>query len=150
MENALSIGEVAARAGVRTSALRYYESIGLLPAPRRINGRRYYEENILQRLAILQMAQKAGFTISEIDELFHGFDADTPPAERWQAMAHKKMAELDETITRAQQMKSLLEHGLRCTCLRLEECVVVMERACEFGQRFSRQSITREDEIQSR
>lgn len=75
--NYLSIGEVAARAGVRTSALRYYESIGLLPAPRRINGRRAYEATILQQLAILQLAQKAGFTMNEIDELLHGFAADT-------------------------------------------------------------------------
>ena len=129
--NYLSIGEVAARAGVRTSALRYYESIGLLPAPKRINGRRAYEATILQQLAILQLAQKAGFTMNEIDELLHGFAADTPPAERWQAMAYKKLAELEATIIRAQQMKALLEHGLRCTCLRLEECVVVMERGGE-------------------
>ena len=131
--NHLSIGEVANRAGVRTSALRYYESIGLLPAPKRINGRRAYEEPILQQLAILQLAQKAGFTMNEIDELLHGFAADTPPAERWQAMAHKKLAELEATISRAQQMKALLEHGLRCNCLRLEECVVVMERGCEMA-----------------
>ena len=131
MATTLSIGEVAERAGVRTSALRYYESIGLLPAPKRVNGRRLYDESILQRLAILQLAQRAGFTMNEIDELLHGFATDTPPAERWQAMAHKKMAELDAMITRAQQMKSILEHGLRCDCLRLEDCVVVLDRICE-------------------
>ena len=130
----LSIGEVATRAGVRTSALRYYESIGLLPAPKRVNGRRCYEESILQRLALVQLAQQAGFTMSEIGEFLHGFTADTPPAERWQAMAHKKLAELEAVITRAQQMKRLLEHGLRCDCLRLEECVVVMERGCKFAE----------------
>lgn len=127
----LSIGEVAKRAGLRASALRYYESIGLLPEPSRVNGRRYYDESVLQRLAILQLAQKAGFTMVEIDELLHGFAADASPAERWQAMAHKKLVELEATITRAQQMKLVLEHGLRCNCLRLEDCVVVMERGCE-------------------
>jgi MerR family transcriptional regulator, redox-sensitive transcriptional activator SoxR len=127
----LSIGEVAKRASIRPSALRYYESIGLLPAPKRVNGRRCYDETVLQRLALLQLAQKAGFTMSEIDELFHGFAVDTPPAERWQVMAHTKMTELDAVITRAQQMKALLEHGLRCNCLRLEECVIVMGRGCE-------------------
>ncbi len=126
----LSIGEVAKQVGVRTSALRYYESIGLLPAPKRINGQRCYEESILQRLAILQLAQKAGFSMAEIDELLHGFAEDTPPAERWREMAHKKMAELDAQISRAQQMKTLLEHGLRCNCLRLEECAMVMEQGC--------------------
>lgn len=131
MKLELSIGEVAARAGLRPSALRYYESLGLLPAPKRVNGRRCYDESILQRLAIVQMAQKAGFTMREIDELLHGFAEDTPPAARWQAMAHKKLAELEATISRAQQMKSLLEYGLRCDCLRMEECVVVMDRGCE-------------------
>jgi MerR family redox-sensitive transcriptional activator SoxR len=127
----LSIGEVAARAGLRPSALRYYESIGLLPAAKRVNGRRRYEESILQRLAVVQLAQQAGFTMGEIGDFLHGFTADTPPAERWQAMAHKKLAELEAVITKAEQMKRLLEHGLRCDCLRLEECVVVMQRGCE-------------------
>lgn len=131
MKLELSIGEVAERAGLRTSALRYYESIGLLPAPKRVNGRRCYDERILQRLAILQLAQKAGFTMNEIDELLHGFAEDAPPAERWQALAHKKLAELEATITRAQRMKVILEHGLRCHCLHLEDCVVVMDRGCE-------------------
>jgi MerR family redox-sensitive transcriptional activator SoxR len=88
-----------------------------------VNGRRRYDESILQRLAILQLAQKAGFTIAEIQTLFHGFAPDTPPAARWRALALEKMSELDAQIARAQQMKRFLEGGLRCNCLRLEECV---------------------------
>jgi MerR family transcriptional regulator, redox-sensitive transcriptional activator SoxR len=127
----LSIGAVAAQVGIRTSALRYYESIGLLPAPKRINGRRCYEESILQRLALVQLAQKAGFTMNEIHELLHGFSTETLPAERWQTMAHKKLAEIEQMVARAQQMKQILEMGLRCGCLRLEDCVIVMGMGCQ-------------------
>lgn len=130
MQKSYSIGEVAEQAGLNTSAIRYYESVGLLPAPKRINGRRAYDENILQRLALLQLAQKAGFTVQEIGELFHGFAADTTPAERWQTMAHKKLVEIEQMVERAQQMKAILEMGLRCGCLRLEDCVVEMGRGC--------------------
>lgn len=126
----LTIGEVARQIGLRPSALRYYESIGLLPASRRVNGRRRYDESILQRLALLQLAQRAGFTMAEIQTLFHGFAPDTPPATRWQELAQKKMGELDSLIARTQQMKHFLEGGLRCQCLRLEDCVINWENEC--------------------
>jgi MerR family redox-sensitive transcriptional activator SoxR len=125
----LQIGEVARRAGIRTSAIRYYESIGLLPAPQRINGRRCYDESIVQRLAVLQLAQRAGFTIAEIGTLFHGFALGTPPAARWQVLAQQKLDELDAVIAQAQQMQQLLAHALRCGCLRLEDCAQAWETA---------------------
>lgn len=62
----LTIGETARRAGVRPSALRYYESVGLLDAPRRISGRRRYDSQVLNRLSVIRLAQDAGFTIAEI------------------------------------------------------------------------------------
>jgi len=125
-----SIGEVARQAGLRPSALRYYESIGLLPAPKRINGRRRYDEQTLQRLGVLQLAQKAGFTIAEIQTLFHGFQPDTPPAARWRSLATEKMVELDTVIEQAQRMKQFLAGGLRCNCLQLEDCVINWESEC--------------------
>jgi MerR family transcriptional regulator, redox-sensitive transcriptional activator SoxR len=125
----LTIGEVARRAGIRTSALRYYESIGLLPPPKRVNRWRRYDESILQLLAVLQLAQKAGFTMAEIQTLFHGFAPDTPPAARWRVLAHQKMEELDALIQRSQQMKHFLANGLRCNCLRLEDCAIEWESA---------------------
>lgn len=124
----LAIGEVARRAGVRTSALRYYERIGLLPAPRRVSGRRRYDERTVQLLRLIQLAQGAGFTVAEIQTLLHGFAPDTPPAARWQPLARKKLAELDALIARAQQMKQVLNTGLSCGCLRLEDCAVVLEQ----------------------
>ena len=76
----LAIGEVARRAGIQPSALRYYESIGLMPAPKRVSGRRRYEESTVQMLKVIQLAQQAGFTVAEIQTLLHGFAPDTPPA----------------------------------------------------------------------
>ena len=118
-----TISEVANRAGLRPSAIRYYESTGLLPAPRRASGQRRYDASVLQRLAVIQLAQEAGFTVAEIGRLFYDFEADTPASERWQALATQKLAEVDALIARAQGMKRLLEESLlKCRCLRLEEC----------------------------
>jgi MerR family redox-sensitive transcriptional activator SoxR len=126
MQKRYSIGEVAAQAGLNPSAIRYYESVGLLPAPKRINGRRVYEASVLPRLALVQLAQKAGFTVQEISTLLHGFATDTTPAERWQTLARKKLVEIEQMLVRIQQMKALLEKALHCGCLRLEDCVAVL------------------------
>ena len=125
----LSIGEVARWAGVKPSALRYYEGIGLLPQPERANGQRRYEgavlREVLDRLAVVQVAQQAGFTITEIGVLLDGFSEDTPPSERWRVLAREKLPEVEALVERALGMKRLLERGLRCECLRLEDCKVM-------------------------
>src|SRR5215208_1194325 len=122
----MSIGEVARSAGVRSSALRYYEGVRLLPPPERANGRRRYEGEllceVLDRLAVVRVAQQAGFTISEIRTLLDGFSEDTAPSERWRILAQDKLPEVEALVERALSMKDLLERGLRCECLRLEEC----------------------------
>jgi MerR family transcriptional regulator, redox-sensitive transcriptional activator SoxR len=121
----MSIGEVAQRARVRPSALRYYEGVGLLPRPERENGRRRYDGEVLDRLAVVRVAQQAGFTISEIRTLLDGFSEDIPPSERWRVLAREKLTEVDALIERALGMKVLLERGLRCECLSLEDCALV-------------------------
>ena len=125
----MSIGEVARRAGVNPSALRYYEGVGLLPPPERENGRRRYNgevlREVLDRLAVVRVAQQAGFTISEIRTLLDGFSEDTAPSERWRILAQDKLPEVEALVERALSMKDLLERGLRCECLRLEDCALV-------------------------
>ena len=125
----MNIGEVARSAGVRPSALRYYEGVGLLPPPERENGRRRYDgevlREVLDRLEVVRVAQQAGFTISEIRTLLNGFAEDTPPSERWRLLAEEKLPEVEALVERALSMKDLLERGLRCECLRLEECSLV-------------------------
>lgn len=122
---ALTIGEVAQQAGMRPSALRYYESIGIVPRATRVNGRRRYGAEVLQRLAVIQLAQQAGFTLAEIGTLFEGFEDNATPSSRWQALAEQKLPEVEEQIARARAMKRFLKEGLRCGCLTLEECAIV-------------------------
>jgi MerR family redox-sensitive transcriptional activator SoxR len=120
----MSIGQIARRAGTATSAIRYYEEIGLLPPPARVNGRRRYDAGALQRLRVIEHAQRAGFTLGEIRELFFGFAVGTHPNARWEALARRKLAEFDAQLARIQAMQGLLRDGLRCGCLTMEQCTV--------------------------
>lgn len=117
-----SIGEIAKRTGIRTSALRYYEEAGILPAPARANGRRFYDADAIRRIDVLRFAQQAGFTLDEIKTLFHGFGAETPLSSRWQSMARAKLDELDVLEKRIKRMKRALALGLKCGCIRVEDC----------------------------
>jgi MerR family redox-sensitive transcriptional activator SoxR len=123
-----SIGEVAERSGLRPSAIRYYERIGLLPKPERTNGWRRYDATVLERLAAIDLAQRAGFSLAEIRTLMTGFSEETPPSERWRRLATKKLPEVEAQIRRAEGMKQLLELGLECDCLRLEDCKLLEQR----------------------
>lgn len=127
VERGTAIGEVARRAGINASAIRYYEKAGLLPEPERVNGRRRYGPEVLDLLAAIQVAQRAGFTIAETRTLLDGFSAEDPPSERWRILAREKLTEIEELMDRAQAMKRLLERGLRCECLSVEECDLLEE-----------------------
>jgi len=116
----LSISEVARRFGLRPSALRYYEQIGILAPPPRASGRRRYDHTALEQLAVLQNARRAGFTLAEIRRLFLDFDKSSPPADRWRTLAEPKMAELDALSARIADMKRRL--AKTCSCETLSEC----------------------------
>ena len=122
MSTLLTIGEVARRAGVRASAIRYYEEAGLLEEPERVGSKRRYDEEALRRLALIGGAKRAGFTLGEIRTLLHGFPAGTGAAQRWQALASEKLIEVDEAIAQLRQTRGLLEEALRCECASLDEC----------------------------
>lgn len=119
----LSIGEVARLAGVRTSAIRYYESVGLLDPARRVSGWRLYEADALDTLRLIQLAKGAGFTMGEIRRLLHGFERSTPASARWQSMAERKLREVRALADQAQRMQLVLEALLRCECVSLADCV---------------------------
>ena len=121
----LTIGEVARRAGVQTSAIRYYESVGLLPPPKRINGRRRYDEQVFQRLGLIQLVRGAGFGISEMQTLFAAFSDDVPVADVWQAVAARKEAELQAIIAQAEATRTMLRQARNCQCEDVSQCVVV-------------------------
>ena len=121
----LTIGDVARRAGVRTSAIRYYESTGLIPEPRRVGGQRRYGPGVFTHLAVVRMAQEAGFSIEEIRTLVAGFPEGTPAGDRWRELAQRKLPEVDALIARLQAVRLVLEESLRCGCLSLEACAAV-------------------------
>lgn len=116
------IGDIVKRSGVPASTIRYYEEIELLPPAERVNGRRRYNDTILQKLNIIRLAQQAGFTIAEIQALLHNFPADAPPSARWQVMAAQKLAELEERRQTIRAMQAILEQTLNCECKTLDDC----------------------------
>jgi MerR family transcriptional regulator, redox-sensitive transcriptional activator SoxR len=126
----LTIGQVAKQAGVRPSAIRYYESIAVLPPPRRVGGQRRYDPAILERLAFIGVAQKLGFTLTEIHLLFHNPEEETPLSDRWRDLASRKLAEVDALIRQASGVKEMLTHGLRCGCADLLDCMGCVVANC--------------------
>jgi MerR family transcriptional regulator, redox-sensitive transcriptional activator SoxR len=129
----MTINAVAQQAAVRPSAIRYYESLGLIPAPARQSGRRRFTPDVLPRLALIAAAKQMGFTIAEIGTLVNGFDATTPASARWQTLAAQKLPEVDALIARALGMKRLLEDALQCPCLSLDECALAFHALAETG-----------------
>jgi MerR family redox-sensitive transcriptional activator SoxR len=127
----LMIGELARQAGVMPSTLRYYEKVGLLPPPARVNLRRQYDRQILGRLRIILLARDAGFSIRETRAFLTGWNAAKTPSMRWREMATRKAVELNELLARVAQMKSILEVSFRCECRQLEDCErLLATRSC--------------------
>ena len=124
----LTIGAVAARAGVPASTIRYYEEIALLPRAQRVNGQRRYDGDVLPKLSIIRLAQEAGFTLDEIHTLLHEFPAETAPSARWQVMARQKLDELEERLRTIEAMKGILKRTLDCACATLDECAAGIEK----------------------
>ena len=119
----MKIGELAQRAGLNASAIRYYEKMGLLAAPQRIGGQRRYPAEALDRVLLIRFAGEMDFTLGEIKLFLQGLRDDAPVGPRWKELAHRKIAEIDENLRRSLQLKSLLQHLLHCRCASLQICV---------------------------
>jgi MerR family transcriptional regulator, redox-sensitive transcriptional activator SoxR len=120
----LTIGEVARRAGVATSLIRYYESIGLLPEPNRLHGHRRYDTDVLGRLAFIGVAQSAGFKLSEIKGLVGGIDDGEPLSGHIRTLSVRKLDEVEALLERTRAMKGWLEAAQRCGCATPDECAL--------------------------
>ncbi|MGG1516181.1 MerR family transcriptional regulator [Paenibacillus oryzisoli] len=118
----LSIGQLAAKAEINASTLRYYESIGLLPPTERKNGQRRYDEGLLDRINFIKVAQQTGFSIQEIVILLEGFEPGDSLSDRWEQMARQKRSELEERKRQLNSMIQILDSGLSCKCLTWSEC----------------------------
>jgi len=100
-------------ASFQDKTIRYYEQIDLLPTARRVNGRRQYDASILERLAFIQVTQNLGFTLAEIQRLFHHQEAAASLPDLWQLLARQKLADVNRLIQHAQSVQQLLLDGLR-------------------------------------
>lgn len=118
----LAIGEVAQRAGVATSSIRYYESIGLLPRPERLRGQRRYRSDVVGKLAFIGVAQSAGFKLDEIRELVQGVDESDGMAGRMRSLSSRKLDEVEALLERTKAMKGWLEVAKECGCKSPDEC----------------------------
>ncbi len=128
----LAIGEVAKRAGMSASRIRYYEARGLLPEPERAAGKRRYTDDVLRRLAIIDAAQRVGFTLEEIRDLLGA--RDQPAHERLRQLAVLKLPELDELISRATSVRRLLKICSKCDCESIDVCRMFDERVLPLRQ----------------
>jgi MerR family transcriptional regulator, redox-sensitive transcriptional activator SoxR len=120
----LTIGEVARRAGVATSSIRYYERIGLLPAPERSHGQRRYQPDVLGKLGFIGVAQSAGFKLREIKELIHGVDGADGMGEQIRSLSRQKLDEVEALLERTKAMKGWLEVAQECGCTTPAECAL--------------------------
>lgn len=126
----MTIGAMARQAGVAASTLRYYEKVGLLPRPARAGNCRLYDPGSIGRIRIVLLARDAGFSIRETRAFVQGFPPGTTPASRWREMARRKIAEVDEQVSRLTRMKAFLNAGFNCECRTLEDCERLVARRC--------------------
>ena len=121
----MRIGEVAEQAGVKTSLIRYYEDIGLLPQPERVSGQRRYDATVLRRLSVIDVAQRAGMRLDEIRLLLqHGSE---PMSAQLRELAGRRLPEIDALIERAQRVRAWLEAATGCECASIDECALFDE-----------------------
>jgi MerR family redox-sensitive transcriptional activator SoxR len=120
----LTIGEVARRAGVATSSIRYYERVGLLPEPERSRGQRRYDTDVLGKLGFIGVAQSAGFKLREIKELIDGVDSAHGMGDQMRSLSSRKLDEVEALLERTKAMKGWLEVAKECGCATPAECAL--------------------------
>ena len=128
MDATLTIGEVARRAGLKASAIRYYEAAGVLPEPDRVRGQRRYTEETVRRLHVIDVAKRAGFSLDEARVLLSSADDGTPAFAQIRELALRKLPEVDALIARAQAMRDWLQTATGCNCETLDVCGLFDER----------------------
>jgi MerR family redox-sensitive transcriptional activator SoxR len=117
-----TIGEVARQARLKPSAIRYYESVGLLPVPERESGQRRYGDDTLRRLQVIDVAKRAGFSLEEARVLLATGHGGPPAHAQLRELAERKLPEVDELIERARAMRAWLVSASACDCETLDVC----------------------------
>ena len=119
MQELLTIGEVAEQAGVATSALRYYDELGLLRPATRVSGQRRYRPEAVARVGVILLLTDVGFTLAEVGTLLAS-RAEAPKA--WHALAEAKVDELRRAEASAQLARTALEHAMACPKDDIADC----------------------------
>ncbi len=121
----LTIGEVSARAGVATSALRYYESQGLIRSERTTGNQRRYPRAVLRRVAFIRSAQRVGLTLEEISEALSTLpESRTPTRADWTRLSQGWRPRIDAQIERLERLRAKLDGCIGCGCLSLRTCAL--------------------------
>lgn len=128
-EEKLGIGEVAREAGVSVSAIRFYERNGLLPEAEREGGKRRFGADVVRRLGVIDVAKQAGFSLDEARALLDSIDQGAPAHQELQALAARKLPEMDALIGRARAMRDWLAVASDCGCESLEDCALFADGA---------------------
>jgi MerR family transcriptional regulator, redox-sensitive transcriptional activator SoxR len=126
-EQLLTIGQVAERAGLRTSHIRFYERVGVLPEPERVAGQRRYREDVLHRLSIVDVAQRAGLSLEEIAPLTGPDNRSADTGRHIRALAGEKLPQIDALIARAHAVKQWLQVAQSCDCTSVDVCALFVD-----------------------
>lgn len=124
-DDLLSIGELAERSGIAPSAIRFYESEGLLHATRSTGGQRRYEREVLRRVAFIRVAQRVGLSLDEVRSALGTLPAQrTPNARDWARLSKAWKPRLDEQIEMLMALREQLSSCIGCGCLSLRACAL--------------------------
>lgn len=122
-QNFLTIGETARRSGIATSALRFYETRGLISSLRIAGNHRRYHRAMLRRIAIIRVAQTLGLSLREIADAFANLpDKRTPTRKDWARLSANWGRKLDQRITDLQNLRGRLSGCIGCGCLSMKKC----------------------------
>jgi MerR family redox-sensitive transcriptional activator SoxR len=121
----LTIGDVATRAGVATSALRFWESKGLITSQRTSGNQRRYERAVLRRVALIRAAQHAGLSLEEITEALDTLPHDRVPTKRdWTRLSRAWRNRIESQITELENLRDRVSSCIGCGCLSLQACAI--------------------------
>lgn len=121
----LPIAQFARRAGVRASALRFYEDEGLIVSARSAGGRRHYPKAELRRVAFIRAAQAVGLTLEEIRTALASLPGKrTPTKEDWARLSRGWRPLLDQRIAAIERLRDTLDNCIGCGCLSLKACAL--------------------------
>ncbi len=136
LEITISIGQLADRTGLAVSAIRYYETQGLVSPERNAGGQRRFLRSDIRRLSFVQIAQQFGFSIGQIRETFEALpDGRTPTKADWTKISRSFRTELDERIETLTNLRNKLDGCIGCGCMSLKSCELynLQDRAGKLG-----------------